>query len=217
MVDRAAAADRIASAIRRNERIAVFGDYDCDGITSAAIVTEIVRALGGEAVPLLASRFEGGYGVSSARVRADRRVGRAAARDLRLRLSDHASLARLAKAASRRRHRPPPRPGGAAARGRVPEPPPPECAFPYKGLASCGLALSIGAALRAALGKQLDLRAYLDLVAIGTIADVAPLDGDNRALVRAGLAMLSKAPRPGSARSPSSPPWICRCRLRRGP
>src|SRR5439155_9419977 len=56
-----------------------------------------------------------------------------------------------------------------------------ECGFPFKGLASCGLALSIGAALRTALGKELDLRRWLDLVAIGTIADVAPLDGDNRA------------------------------------
>jgi single-stranded-DNA-specific exonuclease len=73
----------------------------------------------------------------------------------------------------------------------------PECGFPYKGLASCGLALSIGAALRGALGKELDLRRWLDLVAIGTIADVAPLDGDNRALVRAGLAALSRATRPG--------------------
>ena len=65
------------------------------------------------------------------------------------------------------------------------------------GLASCGLALSIGAALRTALGRELDLRRWLDLVAIGTIADVAPLDGDNRALVRAGLRVLGEARRPG--------------------
>ena len=66
----------------------------------------------------------------------------------------------------------------------------PECDFAYKGLASVGLALSIGAGVRAALGVTLDMRRWLDLVAIGTISDVAPLDGDNRALVRAGLGML---------------------------
>jgi single-stranded-DNA-specific exonuclease len=73
----------------------------------------------------------------------------------------------------------------------------PDCGFPFKGLASCGLALSIGAAVRTALGRTLDLKALLDLVAIGTIADVAPLVGDNRALVRAGLAVLGEARRPG--------------------
>ena len=74
----------------------------------------------------------------------------------------------------------------------------PECGFPYKGLCSAGLALSLGAALRAELKANLDLRDWLDLVALGTIADVAPLDGDNRALVRAGLALLSsEAARPG--------------------
>ena len=81
-----------------------------------------------------------------------------------------------------------------------------DCGFAYKGLASCGLALSVGAALRAALGKKLDLRQWLDLVAIGTIADVAPLDGDNRALVRAGLerhARHAGAARPASARASS--------------
>src|SRR5688572_20534628 len=55
MADRAVAADRLAHAVRRGERVAVFGDYDCDGITSAAITTEILRALGGEVQPFLAS------------------------------------------------------------------------------------------------------------------------------------------------------------------
>ena len=74
----------------------------------------------------------------------------------------------------------------------------PECDFAYKGLASVGLALSIGAGVRAALGVPLDMRRWLDFVAIGTIGDVAPLDGDNRALVRAGLAMIAKGARPGT-------------------
>jgi single-stranded-DNA-specific exonuclease len=73
----------------------------------------------------------------------------------------------------------------------------PECGFPYKGLASVGLALSIAAGVRARLGVPLDMRRWLDFVAIGTIGDVAPLDGDNRALVRAGLALLARGERPG--------------------
>src|SRR5689334_20977400 len=53
MADREASADRIARAIRAGERVCVFGDYDCDGITATAIMTGVIRALGGEAVPLL--------------------------------------------------------------------------------------------------------------------------------------------------------------------
>jgi single-stranded-DNA-specific exonuclease len=76
----------------------------------------------------------------------------------------------------------------------------PDCGFGYKGLCSAGLALSLGAAVRARLGVELDVRAWLDLVALGTIADVAPLDGDNRRLVRAGLSLLaSPRARPGIA------------------
>src|SRR5690606_1138369 len=73
----------------------------------------------------------------------------------------------------------------------------PECGFPYKGMASCGLALSVIAAVRKELGAKLDIRRWLDLVAIGTIADVAPLDGDNRMLVRAGLSAIAEGERPG--------------------
>jgi single-stranded-DNA-specific exonuclease len=198
MLDRKAAAERIARAVREKQRIVVFGDYDCDGMTSAAIFTEALRALGGDVTPVLASRFDGGYGLSAAAL--DRvlshRPGLLVTCDCGS--SDHASLERL-------------RPLGVDAvvvdHHLVPEQPlpvlaflnphRPTCAFPYKGLASCGLALSVLAAVRAELGRALDLRPLLDLVAIGTIADVAPLDGDNRALVRAGLKVLGEARRPG--------------------
>jgi single-stranded-DNA-specific exonuclease len=180
------------------ERVAVFGDYDCDGITSAAIMTEVLRALGGDVTPLLASRFDGGYGVSSAA--AERIVG-SGARVLvtcDCGSSDHASLdslrARDIDTIVIDHHLVPDEPLPALA---FLNPHRPDCGFSYKGLASCGLALSIGAALRAALGQKLDLRQWLDLVAIGTIADVAPLDGDNRALVRAGLGVIGTSVRPG--------------------
>ena len=73
----------------------------------------------------------------------------------------------------------------------------PDCGFPYKNLASCGLALSLAAGLRAKLDPRLDVRPWLDLVAIGTVADMVPLDGDNRALVRAGMRVLERGQRPG--------------------
>jgi len=198
MVDRKPAAERLASAIRRHERIAVFGDYDCDGMTSAAILSEVLRAFGGEVTTLLASRFDGGYGVSGPALERVFAASPGLLVTCDCGSSDHESLA----TAKRRgvdvividHHLVPEEPLPALA---FLNPHRPECGFPYKGLASCGLALSVAAALRAELGQKLDLRAWLDLVAIGTIADVAPLDGDNRALVRAGLRALGEARRPG--------------------
>lgn len=198
MADREVSAERIARAVRARERIAVFGDYDCDGITATAILTGILRALGAEVVPLLATRTEGSYGLSA---RALARV-QAARPSLLVTCdcgsSDHERLA-AARAAGIDcvvidHHLVPSEPLPALA---FLNPHRADCGFPYKGLASCGLALSIGAAVRKKLGAPLDLRPFLDLVAIGTIADVAPLDGDNRALVRAGLTVLQGGARPG--------------------
>src|SRR6187551_3600862 len=198
MADRSLAAERMARAIRAGELIAVFGDYDCDGMTSAAIMTEVIEALGGRAVTFIASRFEGGYGVSAAAVDKVLASGAPLLVTCDCGSSDHVSLERLRAAGVDcvviDHHLVPEEALPAVA---FLNPHRPECGFPYKGLASCGLALSVGAALRTALGRELDLRRWLDLVAIGTIADVAPLDGDNRALVRAGLKRLVEAPRPG--------------------
>jgi single-stranded-DNA-specific exonuclease len=201
MADRALAADRIARALRAKESIAVFGDYDVDGTTSAAIVTGILRALGGTVTPLVAQRFLGGYGFSEnalARVRETgasllitcdcgssdhERIAAAQAGGIDVVVIDHHLVPKeaLPALAFLNPHRP-------------------ECGFPYKGLASAGLALNVGAAVRKELGVELDLRPWLDLVALGTVADVAPLDGDNRVLVRAGLERLGgPSVRPGIA------------------
>lgn len=198
MADRDLAADRIAHAVTTGERIVVFGDYDCDGITSAAILTESLRTLGGTVFPLLANRFDGGYGLSDPA--ADRiieaRPGLLITCDCGS--SDAPRLERIKREGIDiiviDHHLVPDEPLDVLA---FLNPHRPECGFPYKGLASCGLALSVAAAVRAALGVQFDLRLLLDLVAIGTIADVAPLDGDNRPLVRAGLAILQQSRRPG--------------------
>jgi single-stranded-DNA-specific exonuclease len=188
MADRALASERIARAIRAKERIVVFGDYDVDGTTSAVILSEVIAVLGGEVRTLIADRFHGGYGLSDEaldRCLAERpgllvtcdcgssdheRIAKATATGIDVIVVDHHLVPEeaLPALAFLNPHRP-------------------ECGFAYKGLCSAGLAFSLGAALRSELGAQLDLRAWLDLVAIGTIADLAPLTEDNRRLVRAGL------------------------------
>jgi single-stranded-DNA-specific exonuclease len=188
MADRALATERVTRAIRARERIVVFGDYDVDGTTSAVILTEVIAALGGEVRTLIADRFHGGYGLSDQaldRCLSERpgllvtcdcgssdheRIAQATAKGVDVIVVDHHLVPEeaLPAFAFLNPHRP-------------------ECGFAYKGLCSAGLAFSLGAALRSDMGAQLDLRPWLDLVAIGTIADLAPLTGDNRRLVRAGL------------------------------
>ena len=198
MVDRGAASERIARAIRARERIVVFGDYDVDGTTSALILSEVIEALGGEARTLIADRFRGGYGLS------EQALNRCLAESPGLLItcdcgsSDHE---RIASANSKGvdvvvvdHHLVPKETLPALA---FLNPHRAECGFAYKGLCSAGLAFSLGAALRSEMGATLDLRRWLDLVAVGTIADLAPLTGDNRRLVRAGLKRLaSPAARP---------------------
>jgi len=191
MADRALAAERLSRAIRKGERIVVFGDYDVDGTTSALILTEIIQALGGDAQILIADRFRGGYGLSDPAL--DRclaqsptlivtcdcgssdheRINRANSHGIDVIVVDHHLVPEeaLPAFAFLNPHRP-------------------QCGFAYKGLCSAGLAFSLGAALRTELKAELDIRPWLDLVAIGTIADLVPLTGDNRRLVRAGLKVL---------------------------
>lgn len=199
MADRAIAAQRIAHAVRRSERVVVFGDYDVDGTTSCTIMAGIIGSLGGNVVALVGNRFDGGYGLSEpalGRIMAER-PGLLITCDCGS--SDHARIDKARRAGVDvivvDHHLVPAEPLAALA---FLNPHRPECGFPYKGLCSAGLALSVGAALRAELKSSLDLRQWLDLVALGTIADVAPLDGDNRALVRAGLvALAAENARPG--------------------
>jgi single-stranded-DNA-specific exonuclease len=198
MADREAFTDRVAFAVGRKERVAVFGDYDCDGITAAAIMTTIMRQLGAEAVPLLATRTEGAYGLSDPALARVKASGATLLVTCDCGSSDHERIVSARKAGIETvvidHHLVPKEPLPALA---FLNPHREDCGFPFKWLASCGLALNIGAALRKKLGRDLDLRPLLDLVAIGTIADVAPLVGDNRALVRAGLRVLASANRPG--------------------
>lgn len=201
MADRGVAAERLARAVTDGELIAVFGDYDVDGTTSAAVLADILEALGGRVVVEVAKRFEGGYGFSEAALGRVMAHGPTVVVTCDCGSSDHPRLASLRAAGVDAivvdHHLVPEEPLPVVA---FLNPHRPDCGFAFKDLCSAGLALSLGAAVRAALGASLDLRRYLDLVALGTIADVVPLHGDNRVLVRAGLQLLSGADaRPGIA------------------
>ena len=199
MLDREVAAERIAKAISGRERIAVFGDYDVDGATSAAILADVIEALAGTVQTFVADRFAGGYGLSA---RAWKEI---AAYEPSLLItcdcgsSDHERIEQAREAKVDvivvDHHLVPDAPLPALA---FINPHRPECAFLFKGLCSAGLAFSLGAEIRKQLGASLDMRRWLDLVALGTIADIAPLEADNRILVRAGLRQLgSQNVRPG--------------------
>lgn len=199
MLDRAEAVARIAGAIRARERVCVFGDYDADGVTAAALLTDVLGALGADVVPVLADRFAGGYGLSEPALDRALSTGASLLVTCDCGSSDHERLDRARRAGIDAvvidHHRVPEAPLPAVA---FLNPHRPQCGFAYKGLASVGLALSVAAGVRTELGVPLDMRRWLDFVAIGTIGDVAPLDGDNRALVRAGLALLARGGRPGT-------------------
>ncbi len=199
MVGRRETAARLARAIRDGERIAVFGDYDVDGTTSCAILADVIEELGGDVHAFVAHRFEGGYGFSDAALERCLAVEPNLIVTCDCGSSDHP---RVARAMQRGvdvvvidHHLVPAEPLPALA---FLNPHRPECGFPYKDLCSAGLALSVAAALRAELDANIDIRRWLDLVALGTVADVVRLEGDNRRLVRAGLKLLSsRSARPG--------------------
>ena len=195
------AVERMGQAIEGGERIGVFGDYDVDGVTSTALIGDYLALSGADVVLRVARRDEGyGFSVAHAEEMKDRGVALlmlvdcgtsdheavACARDsgLDVLALDHHQVTREEW------------PGMALINPqRV------DCPFPYKGLASVGLAFYFIAALRRLLQQRgleaTDPREFLDLVALGTIADVAPLDGDNRILVASGLQQLRRTERPG--------------------
>ncbi len=198
-----AAVDRIHAAIAAGESIAVYGDYDCDGVTSCALLATVLRALGAEPRVYIPDRFEEGYGLNAGALsrladegirvvvtvdcgaRAVAEAQYARARGIDLLITDHHELGEAIPEAH-----------------AFVNPLQPGCAYPYKTLAGVGLAFRLAQCLlrearRRGRVVELSERSLLDFVAIGTVADVVPLTGENRALVRGGLDEINRAPRPG--------------------
>ncbi|HEX2094006.1 MAG TPA: single-stranded-DNA-specific exonuclease RecJ [Longimicrobiaceae bacterium] len=190
---------RLRRAALAGETVLVHGDYDVDGICSTALYTRALRAMGVRAVPFVPHRMEDGYDLSDAGIRAASAAGATL-----ILTGDCGIVAHDAVTRARREgietivtdhHTPGHTLPDAVA---VVNPNRADCSYPDKGLAGVGVAYKVCCALAAELGfPEERLHGYLDLVAIATIADLAPLSGENRVLVRYGLRILAQTPNPG--------------------
>jgi single-stranded-DNA-specific exonuclease len=187
------AVDRLAAAVRAQELIFIHGDYDVDGISSTTLLTRAIRGLGGKAMPFIPRRIEDGYDLSDAGVDAAIAAGAAVVVTCDCGTSAVSPVARLCKAGIdvivTDHHLP---------GGELPDclsilnPKRSGCGYPDKDLAAVGVAFKLALALARALGKNENfIWGMLDLVALATVADVAPLRGENRVFVRYGLRMLA--------------------------
>jgi single-stranded-DNA-specific exonuclease len=197
------ACELILGHLRRGSRIAVFGDYDVDGVCSTAILVRTLRALGGDPAWELPSRFDEGYGLSAAAIE------RLAARGTGLLVTVDCGITAVEQVAAARaagldvvvtdHHRPGEElpdcvvvhPALAAADGGAPMYGCPE-------LCASGVALKLSEALHAAAGGDPGAAEEdLDLAALATVCDLVPLRGENRRVVREGLTALARTRKPG--------------------
>ena len=194
-MDKAAA--RILKAVEREEPIVIFGDYDVDGVTATALLFEHLRGMGAHVRCKLPSRGEDGYGLSEGAIRA------LAEKGVKLIVTVDNGICALAEADCAAalgvdlvitdHHLPGPALPKAAA---VVDPARPDDESPFKGLCGAGVAFKLCAALDGCPPEAL-LEQCGDLAAIGTVADVVPLEGENRTIVKHGLALLRNSERPG--------------------
>ena len=181
----------IRGAIARGDAITVHGDYDCDGVCSTAILVRTLRELGAKCDWYIPDRLGDGYGLTG------EGIERLAARGTRLLLTADCGIVCAAEVAAARaagmqvvvtdHHEP---------GERLPDCPvvhPRLSGYPCPELCATGVAYKLSAALQGAEGAARDL----DLVALATVADLVPLRGENRSLVRAGLAAARRGSRPG--------------------
>lgn len=196
--DMAAAVARIEAAIGGGEKILIFGDYDVDGILSAVMLEKALSSLGGTVDIFIPDRLKDGYGIKDEHVRTalDRGAKLVVSVDCGIK---SAGFVRAAKAAGvdvviTDHHRPGDEIPEAAA---ILDPHLPGSNYPDRHLAGVGVAFKLIQALLEKAGRASVLRHYLKLVAIGTVADVVELRGENRIFVRQGLRELENAANPG--------------------
>jgi len=199
LMDLDRACERLVRALRENETILVHGDYDVDGICSTTLMVRTLTTLGGNAVPFIPRRLEDGYDLTSAGVRAARECGAKLVVTCDCGTSAHAPIAELQASGIDVIVTDHHLPGGPLPPAfAVLNPKRPGCPSPDKDLAAVGVAFKLALALtRAVGGNENAVYAMLDLVALATIADVAPLRGENRVFVRYGLKLLNDPQRPG--------------------
>lgn len=210
-LDRAAA--RLADAIVRKERVALYGDYDVDGVTSTSLLASFLGGLGLAPRTYIPQRLSEGYGLNPGAVDtlAGEGIQLLVTLDCGITAADEITRANAAgiDCIIVDHHRCPSELPPAYA---VLNPHQPDCGYPDKGLAAVGVCFNLVVGVRrllrargcfdgegttGALGAEPNLRRLLDLVALGTIADMVPLSGVNRTLVHFGMEELRAARRPG--------------------
>ena len=195
----AAAVNRILRAVDNRERIVLFGDYDVDGVTSLALLTEILRCYGTAPKLFLPLRIEEGYGMSRESI--DRCCEQHNPQLLIAVDCGTSSLAEIAELKNRGvdvvvldHHEP---------KSSLPDcvavvNPKAETGCVFRYLCSVGIAFKLcHALLKTRAAREFDLRANLDLVALGTVADIVPLQSENRIFVQRGAVELARSKRPG--------------------
>ena len=195
LADMLPAVERLERALAQKERIAIHGDYDVDGITSTVILRRALELLGGNVVHFIPERLRDGYGLQPAAIE------RLHAEGVNLIVSVDCGI-RGADAARRARelgvdliitdhHEPE---GTLPPAYAVINPKRADCTYPDKYLAGVGVALKVVQALCGRAGRAKWLPAFVKIAALGTLADVVPLVGENRVIARHGLAGLSRGP-----------------------
>ncbi len=192
MKDLSAAVERLERAIGQGETIAVYGDYDVDGVTSTCLLYHFFSSRGARVLCYIPRRLEEGYGLNRAGldalceqgaklvvtvdcgITAVDEVEYAKSLGLEVIITDHHACKEVLPAAV-----------------AVVDPHRSDCPYPFDGLAGVGVALKLAMAMGARLAD------YADLAALGTVADVMPLVGENRAIVAQGLEQINTRPRPG--------------------
>ncbi len=192
------AVGRVYQALLSGENIAVYGDFDVDGITGTALLVHGLEALGGRAIPYIPHRLTEGYGLKTRAlenlhrqgislvisvdcgITALREVKRASKMGLDIVITDHHTpLDTLPPAAA------------------VVNPKRDDSAYPFSPLTGAGVALKLRQALFQGIGREEQRDEIIDLAALGTVADMAPLLGENRYLVKEGLKIINATPRLG--------------------
>ena len=199
MQDMEKAVARIEAALKGNEQILVYGDYDVDGTASVALMASYLETKSSQISTYIPDRYEEGYGVSfkgidyasdnnfsliialDCGVKAIDKVAYATSKGIDFIICDH--------------HRPGKELPAAVA---ILDPKRPECAYPFKELCGCGVGFKLIQALTSNTGKSVEsLSPYLDLVATAIGADIVPIVGENRVLAYFGLKVINSNPRPG--------------------
>ncbi|HZI78102.1 MAG TPA: single-stranded-DNA-specific exonuclease RecJ [Vicinamibacterales bacterium] len=189
------AVDRILAAVARRERIAVHGDYDVDGVTSTVILRRALEIAGADVVHFIPERMRDGYGLQPASIE------RLHAEGARLVISVDCGIRGMDAARKARElgldliitdhHEPDVELPCALA---VINPKRHDCSYPDKNLAGVGVALKLVQALCGRIDRANLLPAFVKIAAIGTLADVVPLVGENRVIAKLGLGMLTRGP-----------------------